>query len=171
MFYQLYELNHAFMAPFRATADAMNLAWKNPLNPWSHTVVGRSFSAGFEVFERVTRRYGKPAFGLPTTTVDGESVAVEEEIVWRRPFCDLIHFKRHLPTGVEKGPRILIVAPMSGHYATLLRGTVEALLPSADLYITDWIDARMVPVTEGDFDLDDYIDYVIEILHHLGPDT
>ncbi|MBB5275449.1 poly(3-hydroxybutyrate) depolymerase [Rhizobium rosettiformans] len=171
MFYQLYELNHAFMAPFRATADAMNLAWKNPLNPWSHTVVGRSFSAGFEVFERVTRRYGKPAFGLPTTTVEGENVAVEEEIVWRRPFCDLIHFKRHLPAGAEKGPRILIVAPMSGHYATLLRGTVEALLPSADLYITDWIDARMVPVTEGDFDLDDYIDYVIEMLHHLGPDT
>lgn len=171
MFYQLYELNHAFMAPFRATADAMNLAWKNPLNPWAHTVVGRSFSAGFEVFERVTRRYGKPAFGLPQTTVEGESVAVEEEIVWRRPFCDLIHFKRHLPAGAEKGPRILIVAPMSGHYATLLRGTVEALLPSADLYITDWIDARMVPVTEGDFDLDDYIDYVIEMLHHLGPDT
>ena len=171
MFYQLYELNHAFMAPFRATADAMNLAWKNPLNPWAHTVVGRSFSAGFEVFERVTRRYGKPAFGLPQTTVEGESVAVEEEIVWRRPFCDLIHFKRHLPAGAEKGPRILIVAPMSGHYATLVRGTVEALLPSADLYITDGIDARMVPVTEGDFDLDDYIDYVIEMLHHLGPDT
>lgn len=171
MFYQLYELNHAFMAPFRATADAMNLAWRNPLNPWSHTALGRSFSAGFEVFERVTRRYGKPAFGLPRTIVEGESVAVEEEIVWRKPFCDLIHFKRHLPAGADKGPRILIVAPMSGHYATLLRGTVEALLPSADLYITDWIDARMVPVTEGDFDLDDYIDYVIDILHHLGPDT
>ncbi|MCZ8178682.1 MAG: polyhydroxyalkanoate depolymerase [Rhizobium sp.] len=171
MFYQLYELNHAFMAPFRATADAMNLAWRNPLNPWSHTALGRSFSAGFEVFERVTRRYGKPAFGLPTTIVDGESVMVEEEVVWRKPFCDLIHFKRHLPAGADKGPRILIVAPMSGHYATLLRGTVEALLPSADLYITDWIDARMVPVTEGDFDLDDYIDYVIDILHHLGPDT
>jgi poly(3-hydroxybutyrate) depolymerase len=133
--------------------------------------VGRSFSAGFEVFERVTRRYGKPAFGLPTTTVDGESVKVEEEIVWRKPFCHMIHFKRHLPAGVEKGPRILIVAPMSGHYATLLRGTVEALLPSADIYISDWIDARMVPVTEGDFDLDDYIDYVIDMLHHLGPDT
>lgn len=171
MFYQLYELNHAFMAPFRATADAMNLAWRNPLNPWSHTALGRSFSAGFEVFERVTRRYGKPAFGLPTTTVAGESVSVEEEIVWRKPFCDLIHFNRHLPAGADKGPRILIVAPMSGHYATLLRGTVEALIQSADVYITDWIDARMVPVTEGDFDLDDYIDYVIDILHHLGPDT
>ncbi len=91
--------------------------------------------------------------------------------MWRKPFCDLIHFKRHLPAGVDKGPRILIVAPMSGHYATLLRGTVEALMQSADVYITDWIDARMVPVTEGDFDLDDYIDYVIDILHHLGPDT
>lgn len=171
MFYQLYEMNHAVMAPFRATADAMRLAYRNPLNPLSHTVIGRTMAAGFEVFERVTRRYGKPEFGLPTTTVNGQTVAVREEIVWQKPFCNLIHFQRALPSGAAPGPRILIVAPMSGHYATLLRGTVEALIQSADVYITDWIDARMVPVTDGNFDLDDYIDYVIEMVHHLGADT
>lgn len=171
MFYQLYEMNHAAMAPFRATADAMRLAYKNPLNPASHTVFGRTMAASFEVFERVTRRYGKPEFGLPVTSVDGQRVAVTEEIVWGKPFCNLIHFKRALPEARRRDPKILIVAPMSGHYATLLRGTVEALLPSAEVYITDWIDARTVPVTEGNFDLDDYIDYVIEMLRHLGVDT
>lgn len=171
MFYQLYELNHAAMAPFRASADVMRLAYRSPLNPLSHTVLGRTLAAGFEVFERVTRRYGKPEFGLPTTTVEGQMVTVTEEIVWKKPFCNLIHFKRDLPPSVEQGPRILIVAPMSGHYATLLRGTVEALIQSADVYITDWIDARTVPLTDGNFDLDDYIDYVIEILHHLGKGT
>jgi poly(3-hydroxybutyrate) depolymerase len=88
-----------------------------------------------------------------------------------RSFCNLLHFSRDVPAGHSDDPRILIVAPMSGHYATLLRGTVEALLPSADIYITDWIDARMVPMTEGTFDLSDYIDYVIEMLHFLGHDT
>ncbi len=171
MFYQLYELNHAAMAPFRATADAMRLAYRNPLNPLAHTVVGRTFAAGFEVFERVTRRYGKPEFGLPFTQIGGRPVAVKEQIVWNRPFCNLIHFDRQLPAGHPGDPKILVVAPMSGHYATLLRGTVEALLPEADVFITDWIDARMVPVTDGSFDLDDYIDYVIDILHYLGPDT
>ncbi|WP_416798602.1 polyhydroxyalkanoate depolymerase [Ciceribacter azotifigens] len=170
MFYQLYELNHAAMAPFRATADAMRLAYRNPLNPLAHTVVGRTLAASFEVFERVTRRYGKPEFGLPFTQIDGRPVAVKEQIVWSRPFCNLIHFDRQLPVG-HSDPKIVLVAPMSGHYATLLRGTVEALLPGADVYITDWIDARMVPVTDGTFDLDDYIDYVIDILHYLGPDT
>ncbi|MFC3161691.1 polyhydroxyalkanoate depolymerase [Ciceribacter thiooxidans] len=170
MFYQLYELNHAAMAPFRATADAMRLAYRNPLNPVAHTVVGRTLAAGFEVFERVTRRYGKPEFGLPFTQIGGRPVAVKEQVVWSRPFCNLIHFDRQLPAG-HSDPKIVLVAPMSGHYATLLRGTVEALLPGADVYITDWIDARMVPVTDGAFDLDDYIDYVIDILHYLGPDT
>lgn len=168
MFYQLYELNHAALAPFRAAADMMRLAYANPLNPMSHTVFGRTVAASLEVFERTTRRYGKPEFGLNQTTVDGRPVSVHEKIVWSKPFCNLIHFERSL---TDHSPKILIVAPMSGHYATLLRGTVEALLPSADVYITDWIDARMVPMTEGTFDLEDYIDYVIEMLHHLGRDT
>ncbi|PKA39271.1 polyhydroxyalkanoate depolymerase [Rhizobium sullae] len=170
MFYQLYELNHAAMAPFRAAADAMRLVYANPLNPFSQTPYGRAIAASLEMFERTTRRYGKPAFGLKETVVGDRKVAVREEIVWSRAFCNLLHFARNTPSG-HRDPRILIVAPMSGHYATLLRGTVEALLPSADIFITDWIDARMVPMTEGTFDFDDYVDYVIEMLHFLGPDT
>lgn len=171
MFYQLYELNHAMMAPWRTAADAMRLAFSNPMNPVSHTYFGRAAAAGLEVFERSTRRYGKPEFGLPETVVDGQSVSIYERIVWRAPFCNLIHFERAVPKGRTPDPKVLIIAPMSGHYATLLRGTVEALLPHSDIYITDWIDARMVPLSEGTFDLDDYIDYVIQMLHFLGPDT
>ncbi|UTS91323.1 polyhydroxyalkanoate depolymerase [Rhizobium anhuiense] len=171
MFYQLYELNHAAMAPFRAAADIMRFAYANPLNPFAHTPFGRTMAASLEMFERTTRRYGKPEFGLKQTTVGDQTVSVREEIIWSRPFCNLLHFARNVPPARSNDPRILIVAPMSGHYATLLRGTVEALLPSADVYITDWIDARMVPMTEGTFDFDDYVDYVIEMLHFLGHDT
>jgi len=171
MFYHLYELNHAVMVPFRAAAGMMRQAYDNPLNPLAETPFGRTIAASLEVFERSTRRYGKPEFGLKQTLIDGEAVKVEENIVWQKPFCRLIHFKRALPEGHPPDPRILIVAPMSGHYATLLRGTVEALLPAAEVYITDWTDARMVPMEEGDFDLDDYIDYIIAMLHHLGHDT
>ncbi len=171
MFYQLYEMNHAAVAPFRAAADAMKFFYKNPLNPLSHTDFGRNMSAGLELFERVTRRYGKPQFGLPQTTVDGQTVAVTEEIVWAKPFCNLLHFRRDLSPSRALDQKILIVAPMSGHYATLLRGTVEALLPHAEVYITDWIDARMVPLAQGSFDLDDYIDYTIEMLRVLGADA
>jgi poly(3-hydroxybutyrate) depolymerase len=124
-----------------------------------------------ELFERTTRRYGKPQFGLKTTTVDWKQVAVTEKVVWKRPFCNLIRFERDLPAGRAADRKLLIVAPMSGHYATLLRGTVEAMLPHADVHITDWVDARMVPVAEGSFDLDDYIDYLIDILHALGPNV
>ncbi|WP_419907137.1 polyhydroxyalkanoate depolymerase [Hoeflea sp.] len=171
MFYQLYELSHAAMSPWRAAADAMRLAYTNPLNPISQTPAGRTFAAGLEVFERTTRRYGKPEFGIHETKVGFQTVPVHEDIVWKKPFCNLIHFHRALPPKAKRGPKILIVAPMSGHYATLLRGTVETLLHSADVYITDWIDARMVPMSDGSFDLDDYIDYIIEMIHCLGEDT
>ncbi|MBL8576856.1 MAG: polyhydroxyalkanoate depolymerase [Mesorhizobium sp.] len=171
MFYQLYELNHAAMQPLRAYADVVKLLYSNPLNPASHTAFGRSIAATAELFERTTRRYAKPDFGLKETTVDWKKVPVTEKIVWSRPFCRLIHFERDLPAGRRRDPKLLIVAPMSGHYATLLRGTVEAMLPHADVYITDWADARMVAVGEGRFDLDDYIDYVIDMFHELGPDT
>ncbi|UHS62657.1 polyhydroxyalkanoate depolymerase [Agrobacterium vaccinii] len=168
MFYQFYEMNHAAMMPLRASADMMRQAFNNPVNPLSNTAFGRSLDAGFEVFERLTRRYGKPQFELSETVIDGRSVGVSEEIVWSLPFCNLIHFKRDLPVGQTPDPKVLLVAPMSGHYATLLRGTVEALLPSADLYITDWLDARTVALTDGRFDLDDYIDYLIDMIHHIG---
>ena len=171
MFYQLYEMNHAALQPARAYADAIRLFYSNPLNPFSHTQVGRSVAAMAELFERTTRRYGKPEFGLKTTKIDFKTVDVTEEVIWSRPFCNLIHFKRDLPAERPADRKLLIVAPMSGHYATLLRGTVEAMLPHADVYITDWIDARTVPVIAGRFDLDDYIDYLIDIFHTLGPDT
>lgn len=168
MFYHLYEMNHAAMAPLRASADLMRQACNNPMNPLSNTAFGRSMDAGFEVFERLTRRYGKPSFGLSSTMVADQAVAVEEETVWSKPFCNMVHFKRDLAGIRVADPKVLLVAPMSGHYASLLRGTVEALLPSAEIYITDWADARTVPMTEGGFDLDDYVSYVIEMVQHLG---
>ncbi|CAM5451833.1 hypothetical protein MAUB1S_07607 [Mycolicibacterium aubagnense] len=171
MFYQFYEMNHAALQPARAYAEAVRVLYTNPLNPFSHTPWGRSIAATAELFERTTRRYGKPAFGLDKTVVDWKTVPVTERVVWSKPFCNLIHFQRQVPVGRRSDPKLLIVAPMSGHYATLLRGTVEAMLPHAEVYITDWVDARMVPLSAGHFDLDDYIDYVIDMLHELGPDT
>ncbi|MES0074860.1 polyhydroxyalkanoate depolymerase [Mesorhizobium sp. M0058] len=171
MFYQLYEMNHAALQPARLYADAVRLFYTNPLNPFSHTPWGRSVAATAELFERTTRRYSKPHFGLSKTVVDWKSVEVSEKTVWSKPFCNLTRFERSVPAGRKADPKLLIVAPMSGHYATLLRGTVEAMLPYADVHITDWVDARMVPVTDGHFDLDDYIDYIIDMLHALGPDT
>jgi poly(3-hydroxybutyrate) depolymerase len=170
-YYQLYELNHAAMGPFRAAADAARLYFQNPLNPLSQTPFGRSMAAAAELFERTTRRYGKPEWGLADTTVGGVRVPITERIVWERPFGRLIHFEKATGKNVSVAdqPKLLIVAPMSGHYATLLRGTVATMLPQHDVYITDWIDARMVPLNEGGFDLDDYIDYVVSMLHLLGP--
>ncbi|GGA89818.1 esterase [Brucella endophytica] len=171
MYYQLYELNHAALQPYRALADAAKLFFQNPDNPISQSSYGRSMAALMEMFERTTRRYDKPAFNLGETLIDGTAVAVTEEIVWQKPFCNLIHFRRDLAEGHPQAPKILLVAPLSGHYATLLRGTVETLLPHADVHITDWVDARMVPASEGRFDLDDYIDYLMEMLQLLGENT
>ncbi len=169
--YFMYEAAFMAMAPARAIADASRLFFVNPANPLAHTPFGRTMAASAEMFERATRRYGKPAFDLPRTVVDGRQVDVVERVVWSRPFCNLLHFDRALNPSAPPQPKVLIVAPMSGHYATLLRGTVEAFLPTHEVYITDWIDARLVPLSEGAFDLDDYIDYVISMLELLGPDV
>src|SRR3712207_5720528 len=142
--YFLYEMNHAALSPFRATAHVTRLYFRNPLNPVAHTPFGRGVAAACELFERTTRRYGKPAFDIPSTLVGGQRVPVREQVVWERPFCQLLHFEK-VSSEPRPEPRLLMVAPMSGHYATLLRGTVEALLPHCDVYITDWVDARMVP--------------------------
>jgi len=170
--YWLYEMSHAALDPTRALADATRLFFRNPANPLAHTTYGKSVAAAMEVFERTTRRYGKPEWRIEATTIGGERVPVHINTVWERPFCRLLHFERafaHVPRRPQ--PKLLIVAPMSGHYATLLRGTVEAFLPNHDVYITDWRNARNVPLSEGRFDLDDYIDYVISILHLLGGDA
>jgi poly(3-hydroxybutyrate) depolymerase len=170
--YWLYELGQASLNPSRAFADATRLFFKNPANPLTHTTWGKSVAAAAELFERSTRRYGKPEWRLNSALVGGERVPVQVKPVWQRPFCTLLHFERAFERPPRRPqPKLLIVAPMSGHYATLLRGTVDAFLPNHDVYITDWADARMVPVSEGRFDLDDYIDYVISMLHALGGNT
>ena len=166
--YQLYEFAHLAVAPARAMADATRLMFKNPVNPWAHTPVGRNIAASAELFERLTRRYGKPDFGLNTVKIDNNEHAVRERVVWERPFCRLINFERRGLRNAKAAPVLLIVAPLSGHYATLLRGTVEAFLPHFNVFITDWTDARMAPLSEGGFDLDDYIDYLIDVLRELS---
>jgi len=167
--YQLYEIAHLALTPARAFSDAMRLIMKNPWNPWSHTHVGKNLAASAEIFERVTRRYGKPSFGFTDVTTNSGTYSVHETIVWERDFCRLINFA--IKDNLETRDKLLIVAPMSGHYATLLRGTVEAFLPYYDVYITDWIDARMVPLSAGSFNLDDYIDYLVQIAQALKPDA
>src|SRR3954471_15685778 len=168
--YLLYDISQAALRPWRAMAEAAKLCFDNPFNPVAHTAFGRNMTATCELFERTTRCYDKPAFGLSSTLVDGVPVRVCEEVVWARPFSNLLHFRKELRQP-QPEPRLLLVAPMSGHYATLLRGTVEAMLPRSDVYITDWVNASMVPTSAGSFDLDDYIDYIIDMLHALGPDT
>lgn len=171
MLYMMYEMNHAAMAPLRMAAKYGHHFWTNSANPVADTELGRSYTASLEMFERLTRRYGKPEFCITATEVDGKTCAVQENVVWEKPFCRLLHFKRRFstaPKDTRQHQKILIVAPMSGHYATLLRGTVESMLPHGDVYITDWVDARDVPTSKGSFDLDDYIDYVIEMIQHLG---
>lgn len=159
MLYPLYEAGHLMLAPMRLAAEATRLACENPFNPFSYAPQSRTVAAGCEMFERATRVYAKPAFGL----------GVPERIVWERPFCRVIAFGE--PSAeLEAKPKLLIVAPMSGHYATLLRGTVEAFLDSHQVFITDWIDARQVPASAGRFGLDDYIDTCIALFTEFGPD-
>jgi poly(3-hydroxybutyrate) depolymerase len=170
--YWFYEMSQASLSPSRAFADAARLFFKNPANPFAHTTYGKSVAAAMEVFERSTRRYQRPEWGIESALIGAERIPVRIETVWERPFCKLLHFERTLSHERRRPqPKMLIVAPMSGHYATLLRGTVETFLPNHDVYVTEWADARMVPLDNGRFDLDDYIDYVISILHWMGGDA
>jgi len=173
LLYHWYIAGHAAVRPARAAADSYRMFFRHPFNPLTHTSVGRSAAAACEVFERTTRRYDKPEFGITSTLVDDERLAVTEDIEWQHPFCKLVRFRRAEPaSGVPLNhPKLLLVAPMSGHYATLLRGTVETFLPDHDVYITDWQNARDVPTTAGSFDLDDYIDAISDIFRHLKGDV
>ena len=168
MLYQLYELNRNAAQPLNFFAQALQSALKNPFMPGGTSNFGRLLGATAEMLERGTRRFGKPEFGLDETQIGGETVAVSEEIVLSKPFCHLRHFARAID---RDDPRVLLVAPLSGHHATLLRGTVQALLPHHDCYIADWIDAKLVPLSAGRFGFDSYVDYVIEFLRFLGPNT
>ena len=174
MLYSLYELNYAAIAPWRMAANFGARVWNSPLNPVSETLPGRSLSAAFDVFEASTRRYGKPDWRIEATEVNGHAVGVTPRTVLRKPFGNLVCFERdeaalEAARGSQPDPNILIVAPMSGHFATLLRGTVEAMLPAHNVYITDWLDARLVPIIEGRFDLNSFIDYLIDFIEFIGP--
>ena len=172
MLYHLYEWTHAAVEPWRAAASMGRVMLNNPANPFSYTYQAKATSAAFAVFDGLTRRYTKPEFGIREVSCHGGHIPITEEIVTRHPFCHLLHFKRdvsRLPERFQVAPKLLLVAPVSGHYATLLRGTVRALLEDFDVYITDWIDAREVPLADGNFDLHDYIDYVLGFMRQLGP--
>ena len=173
MHYYAYELAHTVLSPLRLGMSGLRSMLDSPFNPLGNTPYGRHLAAACELFENVTRRYGKPEFALKTTYVGGVEVAVREQLVASTPFGRLLHFKRDETalTGKRYDPKVLIVAPMSGHYATLLRGTVKAMLPDHEVYVTDWVDARDIPLAMGRFDLDDFIDHVIEFIRVLGPDT
>jgi len=167
MLYHIHELQHAALGPYRAWLKATRAT----LTPFQHTPYGRPMAAGLEVAERLIRRYGKPEFDIRHVKVGGakgaRTVAVHEDIVDETPFCSLLHFKKE---GVTGQPKVLLAAPLSGHYATLLRGTVLAMLPDHDVYITDWTDARDVPFRAGAFHLDDYIELMTWYFQLLGPD-
>ena len=166
MLYTAHEWQKSMLAGYGAWASWGAEMLGNPANPFGYLGGGGVMASALEVFAHAAAPRGKPAFGLTHTTVDGREVAVTEEIVLAKPFGALKRFRRE---GVEGGPKLLIVAPMSGHYATLLRGTVERMLPTADVHITDWADAKLVPLSAGRFDLDDYIDYLVAFLETMGP--
>ncbi len=165
MLYALHEMRHAWLAPWNTMAAAHRDLLTNPFSPLAYLPASRRMAATFELFCRVTQRYEKPEFGLTATWIDGREVAVEERAVVEKPFCRLLHFRRLTP---RSDPTVLVVAPLSGHFATLLRDTVRALLPAHEVYLTDWVDAKLVPLARGAFHLDDYVDYVREFIRLLG---
>ena len=168
MLYDAYEMQRSLLAGASKLAG-LGAGWlSNPANPWAYSSMGPVVGASLEVFAHASAPRGKPEFGIERVQVGRKQVRVSEEILLRKPFGQLKHFERE---GIEDGPPLLIVAPMSGHYATLLRGTVERMLPRHDVYITDWRDAKLVPTKDGRFDLDDYIDYLIEFLELIGERT
>jgi poly(3-hydroxybutyrate) depolymerase len=168
MLYDAYEMQRSFFAGASRLAG-LGAGWlNNPANPLSYSSGGPVVAASLDVFAHAAAPRGKPEFGMSSVLIGRTHVPVREEVVLRKPFGQL---KRFVREGVEDGPSLLIVAPMSGHYATLLRGTVERMLPRHDVYITDWRDAKLVPLSDGSFDLDDYIDYLIEFLEVIGRES
>ncbi|AXK72445.1 polyhydroxyalkanoate depolymerase [Lysobacter sp. TY2-98] len=173
MLYQMHELGRAWLAPMTYWADAMSKAFGAP-GSWLSSMPGASqMAAGSELFYRLGKDYEKPRFDIRDVEVDGRSYAVIEREALHKPFCRLLHFKRYADDAVsvealQGAPTVLVVAPLSGHHATLLRDTVRTLLRDHDVYITDWVDARMVPAAEGPFHLDDYVLYVEEFIRHIG---
>ncbi len=157
MLYSLYEAQHLALTPLRFMAELSRGWFGHPFSPWAHLPGSRRVAATSDLFLRLTERYEKPAWNIREAQI---------EVALDKPFCKLIHFRQ----SEKKKHKVLVVAPLSGHHATLVRGTVLALLKEHDVWVTDWVDARMVPLSEGPFHLDDYVDYVREWIHHLSPD-
>ncbi len=172
MLYNLHEMQHAFIQPWNHMARSSLQLFTSPFSIFSYLPESRRMAAATEVFFRLTQRYDKPAFGLHECVIDGKTVPVRETVAVDKPFCKLLRFERDLPAR-HKGradPKVLLVAPLSGHHATLLRDTVRVMLPEHDVYVIDWVNARMVPLSDGPFHFDDYVDYVREFITFLGPD-
>ena len=172
MLYQLYETQRSFMEPFAELAQAASKLYSNPLNPVSQTPLAQRVSAGYALMHRLGKDYVKPEFGIRTVPVDGVEVAIHERVEIDKPFCELRRFKRfsddpHTLLALKEQPPVLIVAPLSGHYATLLRDTVRTMLQDHKVYITDWKNARLVPLSDGEFHLHDYVNYVQEFIRHV----
>lgn len=171
MLYVLHELNKRNIAPFVNLSIWGTHLFSDPFSPYSYLPQAKHIAAGFELLHRLGKDYEKPAWNIHSVEINGQTVTVKEKVAVTKSFCKLVHFERSLSKNPAGDPVVLIVAPLSGHHATLLRDTVQTMLQSFDVYITDWIDARMVPVSEGDFHLDDYVQYVIDFIHFLGSNT
>jgi poly(3-hydroxybutyrate) depolymerase len=172
MLYQIFESQRSIMEPFSDLAQAAAKLYSNPLNPLAQTPLAQRVSAGYALMHRLGKDYEKPEFGIRTVKVNQTDVAIHERIEIDKPFCELRRFKRFSDdpatlTQLKTQPVVLIVAPLSGHYATLLRDTVKTMLQDHKVYITDWKNARLVPLSDGEFHLDDYINYVQEFIRHL----
>ncbi|RYG12806.1 MAG: polyhydroxyalkanoate depolymerase [Burkholderiales bacterium] len=172
MLYQIYEAQRSLMEPFADFAQAASKMYSNPLSPFGQNPFAQRVSAGYDLVYRLGKDYEKPVFGIQTVDVDGTDVAIHERVEVDKPFCELRRFKRFTDdpatlTKLKGEPAVLIVAPLSGHYATLLRDTVRSMLKEHKVYITDWKNARTVPLADGEFHLDDYVNYVQEFIRHI----
>jgi poly(3-hydroxybutyrate) depolymerase len=167
-YYEAYQAHSDAVAPFRWAAEIGQRMLNQPWPILGHHPLMRGAAAACEMVARAGMWHERPDFRIHSVEIGGEQVPVREHLAEHTPFCNLVHFEK---ASGDPGPRVLVVAPMSGHFATLLRGTVERLLSDHDVYITDWINARSVPMLHGRFDLDDYIDLVIQFLRELGPDV
>ena len=170
--YQLHELNRSLLNPLIQWAEASSKLFSDPGSPLAYTPFAQPIAAGYELMYRLGKDYEKPQFDINSVTIKGKDVKIIEEVAEEKSFCTLLHFKKDLSAkafAALKQPTILLVAPLSGHHATLLRDTVRSLLVEHDVFITDWRDARMVPLTEGPFHLHDYIYYIQDFIRQLGP--
>jgi len=164
LLYQLYDWQRSALQPWRLLAQAANELYAHPDSPLSYLPGSRNVAAAFDLMARLTQRYERPEFGITSVTVGEREFAVDETCDVEKPFCRLLHFAK---PGAPAQPKVLVFAPLSGHFATLLRDTVRTLLPDHDVYITDWIDAKEVPLGVGPFHFDDYVAYVREFIAHL----